>query len=142
MCIMEVNEHSHPTTMLQACGHNTETTARDLAMMWRLFSERGRADLADSVHAAQTALQSVADDLLTQWAREAALVTVHAPGTHAHGSERQASQADVMTASVRDAKRFETRRESNHADSVADVLAASTEPHSHRSAQAGGEYIV
>lgn len=64
MCIMEVREGQHHSTITQAEAHNVNTVVGDLDMFRRVLETRGQGAKAARVAEVQDRLASVYDDLM------------------------------------------------------------------------------
>lgn len=110
MCIMEIHEGQQSTTLVQAMAHNASTQDRDLDMLIKVLSARGRQDMADSVEHAQRHIHAAYATLLESYGEMVAEHVQDDAGhvhTHDHGDERSLVAVAHHAAGL--ARRFETR---------------------------------
>ena len=119
MCIMEVREGQHSTTIAQAMAHNTSTIERDLDMFLKLLKARGEAELVKAVEHAQTHLKHAYATFLEIYGEELYHEVHHQHSDsqgrekdygHEHqadGTERSLTEQEHHDASL--ARKFETR---------------------------------
>ena len=110
MCIMEIHEGQHSTTLVQAMAHNARTQDGDLDMLIPLLIARGRQDMADSVKHAQRHIRAAYATLLENYGEMVAETVQDSDGhvhAHDHGDERSLVAVAHHDASL--ARRFETR---------------------------------
>lgn len=106
MCIMEVREGQHTSTIAQAMAHNTNTVIGDMDMLEKLMAKRGEDDLLVAVKRAHDNLRRAYADLLDVFGEECASEVMDRAG-HVHGNER--SLVAVADKRSKLARRFMTR---------------------------------
>jgi hypothetical protein len=110
MCIMEIHEGQHSTTLVQAMAHNASTQDRDLDMLIKVLVARGEREHATMVIGAQRHIHAAYALLLGEYGDMVAESVQDGAGhvhTHDHGGERSLVEVAHHDAGL--ARRFETR---------------------------------
>lgn len=112
MCIMEIHDHAHRNTMVQAITHNLSTIDRDLDMLVKVGEARKDRELVDFAQNLQNMVNRAYAVGLTEFGMYVAK-SVESPDGHMphetdnHGHER--SFVHVVNNATKAAKKDETR---------------------------------
>lgn len=113
MCIMEIHDHAHRNTMIQAIAHNLSTVDRDLDMLVEVGNAREDHELALWAHNLQVAVHRAYADALTEFGISLANHVQDDEGHIPVGNEQighhRATIIEALDHATKEAKRDETR---------------------------------
>lgn len=94
MCIMEVREGQHHSTIAQAQAHNTNTVISDCAMFARMLDARGRHEEANEVLGIQRQLETSYESFLDLYTSflTGEIMSELAGFSHSHGEDMEAHE--------------------------------------------------
>lgn len=112
MCIMEMHDKAHRTTMVQAVAHNLSTIDRDLDMLRKVAESRKDVEMLKFVDSIQIPVNKAYALGLTEFglycAQESSDHEGHVHGENGHHGHERTFEAVVANA-TKAAKRDETR---------------------------------